>query len=947
MKLIDKKISTVLSLTLVGLVCCGDYNFAMQDNDQLREKIKEQVKQQPTNPFVSKQAATPQESASKDVVVTKQVESQKQSTPSSVTTPSVSSAATAPTQEKPKPTEKTEQKDIFLNFENTELLNFVNYIAELKNINLIPDKAIEGVKISLTIRHPLTVEGAYRIFLTVLEMAGFSIVQVGDIYEVILKDKSGQKPLPSFINVPVDTLPDSDLRIRYVVFLQNIGVASVKGFVESMLSDKAVVTYDDGNGFILTDKSYNIKSAVRLLQELDATGQSEAVVVIKLKNVNASEVKELLNALIKDDAQNPLAKLLGKTSEGSGKYFPPGTKVVSEERTNSLILMGVADTIKKIEEFIVNHVDTSLKATESPLHLYELQYTDAEQIATLLSEVTKPPEGGPGAKASQYGAVRGGVKYFKSMNFGVDKDGNRLIVSSTDQEDWELLKKTIQDLDKPQPQVAIETLLVSINAKDIKQLGGTVRNKKHSTLGHVDFQSVPFGATTTFAQKIPDSTNTDSPISLLGNMLSQAVGSQGSSILTFGRKTNIWGMFEAIKTLTNATLLSQPFMTVANKTPAKIVFGETRRVQQEQGSDQTGYIPVNANTSIEVTPQINLDGIIRMDITIGIEDFSDPKVGDKNTKKLKTNVTMADGQVLILGGFVQSRVSHTKSETPLLAKIPLLGWFFKSEEKRVEETYIFIFMAPNIIKPRKLPGMGLYTKMKLHQATEQIEKGVVTSKTKDPIFNWYFNPEKVNYSHKVIDYANARYQPTTVDIRNDPYYRSNTQRDEEEKSARKNNLKNDRPKMQELEQEEFIEADEVIVAHEEQPALKSIERKEVQEHAQKTQQAPLAAESNTQDRILKRLQERRQEVMRGDNDLEQRRTRLKDVVTKVASPQVQENRQEQNSEKRAPFKEFFSVNSPVYSNQEALAQEALTIDADKRNRLKDFLSKNQDQRGSV
>jgi hypothetical protein len=42
----------------------------------------------------------------------------------------------------------------------------------------------------------------------------------------------------------------------------------------------------------------------------------------------------------------------------------------------------------------------------------------------------------------------------------------------------------------------------------------------------------------------------------------------------------------------------------------------------------------------------------------------------------------------------------------------------------------------------------------------------------DPVHNWYFNNPQENYSHKVIDFANARYQPTSVDIKNDLYYRT-------------------------------------------------------------------------------------------------------------------------------------------------------------------------------
>ena len=694
-------------------------------------------------------------------------------------------ASPKPNAKKTKKEDLENPKDIYLNFENTDLSNFINYMAETKKLNLIPDKSLEGAKVSLTIRDPLTIDGAWNIFLTVLEMAGFTIVQAGDVHKVIPKDQKTRQPLPAYINVPASTLPESDLTIRYVAILQNLNVEAIRELLDSMLSDKhELIAQKEVNGFIITDKSLNIKSAMKVIQELDSMGLPETIVVIKLQSANAVDVKELLNSLMKDqEAASPLARFLGKPTEGTTKYFPAGTKIIAEERTNSLILLGAPEPIKKIEDFITNHVDTSLKAVESPLHIYELQYTDASQIRDILQEVTAAPEGGPGQQASKYGAIRGGVKYFRTMIFTVDKDGNRLIVSSTDKEDWDLLRKTIEDLDKPQPQIAVEAMIVSIDANDTKQLGGAIRNKKHGQLGiGVDFQSA---APTGSPSLQTDSTGV-TPISLLGNMISQLLPAQGSSVFSFGTpgtSTNpgIWGIFNTLKTQTSASILSQPFLTIANKTKASIEVGQNIQVPQEKQGDTTGltgFVPLDANTKIEIEPTINLDGVIRMQVTVDINEFTNP-MGTASTKRnLVTNVTVADGQVLVLGGFVKTQITESKQKTPILGDIPIIGWLFKGQQRIITKQYIFIFMTPTIIKPRQTPGMNLYTKMKLHQVTDELEDNIKTTKTRDPIFNWFFNADKENYSHKIIDYANARYQPTNVDIKNDPYYRSQTKQEE-------------------------------------------------------------------------------------------------------------------------------------------------------------------------
>lgn len=670
--------------------------------------------------------------------------------------------------------EKAQRADLFLNFENTSLANVVEEMAKMRNINLLPDKTTNDVKVSLSIRNPLTQEGAWKIFLTLLEVSGYSIVEVDNLYKVMPKDKKLTEALPSYINVPYTTLPDSDMTVRYVMFLQNLTVDSTRDLLKSLLSDKSeAYAYNQANCFIITDRCYHIKAAMKILQELDNMGQAETVVVMKLKQTNASDVKGLLDGLMQRNDGNPLSRLFAKASDTSTEYFPAGTKIIAEDRTNSLVLMGLPAPIKKIEQFIVDYIDVDLKAAESPLHIYELQYTDATQIAEILKDVTAPPDQGPGEQAARYGAIRGGVKYFKSMKFLADKDANRLIVSCTDKQDWEMIKTIIQDLDKPQPQVAIETLIISITATDVDQLGGSLRNPKLNTLGGgIQMQSAQLNVPTLSDPNHP-------PVTLLGDMFQQLIVSQGSTLLSFGPATNIWAVFETIRTRSNASVLSQPFITVANKATGKIVIGEEQNILLEQGSSGSGYGPVNADTSVQVEPQINLDGVIRMKIDISVSDFLDVSKGQKINRQVNTNVTMADGQVLVLGGFVQTNVSDAVTQTPLLSNIPVLGWFFKNQKRSVDKKYIFIFMAPTIVKPRTSPGAELYTKMKLHGATNYIENGVKTEKSNDPIFNWFFDPQKENYSHKIVDFANARYQPTSVDIKNDPYYRSNVMNEEE------------------------------------------------------------------------------------------------------------------------------------------------------------------------
>ncbi len=668
---------------------------------------------------------------------------------------------------------ENEPKDIYLNFEGAELKSFIEYIADMKGMNIIPDKSIAGNKISLNFRNPVTKTGAWNAFLTILEMANFSMIKVGNLYRIVTRDKKFKQPLPTFIGVKASELPDNESTIRYIALLNNLPAQEVKALLSSMLSQPSnVIDPPNINGFIITDCACTIKAAMQILEEFDLTGLQESVYVMQLKRANARDVKTLFDALITKPEGNPLAKLLGRP-EDSSTFFTPGTKIIAEDRTNKLILMGQRQALEKIKTFITEHVDTELKQAKSPLRIYELQNANAADIAAILQEVTDSSNSSAaGQQAAKYGAIRDGVRYFKSMKFKADKESNRLLVSCSDDNDWALIQQTIKALDTAQPQVAMQMLIVTVTANTKNELGGQVRNTPGMLGDAINFQSNPVG-TTVFK------TESGTPVSLLGNLLQSLSIDRGASMLSLGKVDSpdgIFGILRALKTEDDATILSQPFALAANCTETKIEVGEQAYItSQESGgvNPVAGKTPVKAATSIVFTPQVNTDGVIRLKIDANISEFVPGTESlSSQTKKLNTTVTVANGQVLVIGGFVKTKVTDSGGQTPIWGSIPVLGWLAKSLSRSIAKEYLFLFLCPTIIKPRTTPGIGMYSKINLHQAAKEVEETIQTTKTSDPLHNWFFNPSGENYSHKIIDFANARYQPNNVDIRFDPYYRS-------------------------------------------------------------------------------------------------------------------------------------------------------------------------------
>lgn len=677
---------------------------------------------------------------------------------------------------------KKEDPLISLDFEKMQLTTFVDFILGLKEMSYFPTQDISNVETSLSVPHKISLDQAYELFLKVLEKEGFSLVQIGDLSKIVKRDAKYIEPLEPFLGKPSADLPESDKTVRFLTFLKNISVADAEPVLKALLTPGAqLIRLDNFNGLLITDRCLSIKYAMKIINELDGGGFQEVVSMVRLKERNASDVKEFLEQLIKKSGNDnsALARLLNGNTETSLEYFPSSVKIIVEERTNTLILMGSENALRRLEDFIINFLDQSLIHADSPFHIYECKFMDADNLKNILQEVTRAPQD---SSASKFGGVRAGMKYFSQVKIESDKLGNKLIVSCADKQDWEILSKILIDLDKPQPQVFVDTLIVEITDTKKRGIAGQLRNRTSGNpISNFNFQTsgvlgTPIIGTTTSTGSGLTPAGTQF-VSLITNFISN-VGAveQGTSFLSFGPPDNIWALLKVLNTDVRVSSISRPSITISNRASGTVSVKSVKRIPAEQfvtdtsgAGSFTGYQSAPAETKITYKPQINQDGLINLSVDINVSDFV-TDAGNTSDRSLTTNVTLANGQVIVMGGFVKTKITEDASKSPF-SGIPILGLFLKRKGRTTEKSYIFFFITASIFKPRKTPGIGLYTKMQLHQARDVVAQCVETKWGKDPVYNFFFNGNKEDYDHKVVDFANARYQPTTVDLDRDPFYR--------------------------------------------------------------------------------------------------------------------------------------------------------------------------------
>ena len=275
---------------------------------------------------------------------------------------------------------------------------------------------------------------------------------------------------------------------------------------------------------------------LNVVNELDTVTTPETLSIIKLKKTDASKVAKLYDDLTKsaEGSQDKLAARLGVRTPPTLSYFTPGTRVIAEPRTNTLVrLFGTEEAVKKIEDFIIHQIDKDFEKPYAPIHVYELKYTKAKSVADILNNVVKYQ---PGSEAAKAGSIRDGTKYFKPITIIAEESGNRLIITA-EYEDYLKLHEVLEKIDVEQPQVAMRVLVVEVDLTDTKSLGGQIRNKKPGVDGllgpNVNFQTSGL-AGSPIVTKIPIQAQL-ALANLLGNLVTIATGGLvGSTFITLG-----------------------------------------------------------------------------------------------------------------------------------------------------------------------------------------------------------------------------------------------------------------------------------------------------------------------------------------------------------------------------------------------------------------------------
>lgn len=183
----------------------------------------------------------------------------------------------------------------------------------------------------------------------------------------------------------------------------------------------------------------------------------------------------------------------------------------------------------------------------------------------------------------------------------------------------------------------------------------------------------------------------------------------------------IEGILRASENLNNANILSAPHILTSDNEEAEIKVGNnipiiSSRVQSAAGvTNATGDLATSVNVerqdigiTLRVTPQISEGDTLRLKIFQEITNINRGLIADTgdpsqvgvplSSRKIENNVVVSDGETVVIGGLLDNNQQNTSNKVPWLGDIPFLGWAFKSTTDTLSKINLLVFLTPHIVR---------------------------------------------------------------------------------------------------------------------------------------------------------------------------------------------------------------------------------------------------------
>jgi general secretion pathway protein D len=603
------------------------------------------------------------------------------------------------TPETPAPQSDSDQRFISIDFNDVDIDVFIKFISELTGRNFIVDNRVKG-KISVISPTKISIDEAYKVFESVLEVNGFATVDAGEVTKIIpspyARTMNIETRLEKTDDSPEDKVVTQLIRLKYA------DTNEVKQLCAPLVSKSSVVlSYTPTNLLIITDVYSNIKRLIQIIDAIDVMGIGKEISIISIEYANADELVKTLDSVF--NAENQAKK------QGQKDII-----LVPDSRTNMLIMLASETDTDRVKK-LIEKLDREIPKGKGKIHVYYLENSKAEDLAKVLQEIPSKESGGGGEAGKEKKAAP-----FLSQDIKItaDKATNSLIIFS-EQDDYDVLSEIILKLDKRRSMVYIECLIMemdkarSLNLGTEWHVGGNASYNDTSGIWGGGFSGGAMGGDPGYFSSLSQSAaaaGSGSGSSTAGAAASVlppgfSVGVLGEAI-TIGNVTfpTVAAVINAYKKDKDVHILATPQILTTDNEKAKITVGKNVPYLTKASSGDTNYANYeykDVGISLEVTPQINKDRQIRLEIkqeVTKLESTTDLFQPTTLKRTIESIVVVNDKNTIVIGGLIDDAISKTDYKVPCLGSIPVIQWLFRSLGTANEQTNLYVFLTPHVVE---------------------------------------------------------------------------------------------------------------------------------------------------------------------------------------------------------------------------------------------------------
>lgn len=592
------------------------------------------------------------------------------------------------------------------NLRNADIRAVISEVSRITGKNFIIDPRVQG-KISISSGSPMSNKALYQVFLSMLQVSGFSAVPSGKVIKII-PSLDAKTQAPDVLNQVAHVPHGEDIMIQ-VIPIHYVPADQLVPVIRPLMPQYGNVSaYGPSNMLILSGQANNIRQMARIISQVD-TSAANGVDIVPLRHALAMDIANTLKDIVKSPAN----------SSGMGATQ---TTIAADDRANAILLSGTKTERIKYR-LIISRLDKgSLHQGGDNTQVIYLNYLRAEDlvpilagiaqanftgvVGTTIGRITRPaldstnpasamsglqatnaqaqvaptqPQEMPTKEGASNNQNEGSTK--PSIQIIAEPNTNSVILSAPATV-IRILRKVISQLDIRPAQLLIEAVVAQINESDVNSLG--------LEWGSID-------------QTSRDPTKFRAGFAIINS------------------KTTIKQFQAQIYALVNqhrANILSTPSVVVLDNRQAKILVGKQVSVASSSypnnangttasGSPYTTFDRVNVALHLYVRPQITHGRGIQLQIDQGndsldVESSITPGTNPTfNISAIVTSVHVESGDIVVLGGLAENSLGNESVNVPILGNIPGLGRFFQHNVNNSGKRVLMVFIKPTILRTEK------------------------------------------------------------------------------------------------------------------------------------------------------------------------------------------------------------------------------------------------------